>query len=140
MKDLRKRFRCLVGIYIAILILGVFMAEYTRSIIPDYVADGTPSFLSNSVVYLICMLFVVLAVILLKLVALVGLLCLWPPAKYIFTVAVVLKIVSASLLYRFDVITGIVMMIGSLELLLDGGIITLFTYGPVRHLYRGRRR
>lgn len=139
---LRRYFRLLIGVYVIVIITQFIAAEFARPMIPDYVADWAPSFYASTFLTLSVSLLCVFAVLLLTVVAIVGLYCLWPPAKSIFMVAVVLKIVGLPLIYRWDVLTGVEMMLGSLGMLIEGVIITEYAHGTVRHLFRktGRLR
>lgn len=66
----------------------------------------------------------------------IGMFCFWSPARGIFLIATILKILSSPALDSWSVETGWTAIFSETELLLDGVILTLCLVGPAKDLFK----
>jgi len=129
------QFRWLLATYALVVILTVASDFWTGSAIPIEVQQLENALPTQSMPLLLLLLAFLVSVVLAGLVGFIGLFCLWSPARYIFLVGVLFKIVSLPLLASWTVTTGWESLFGELELLLDGVILTLCILGPAKELF-----
>ena len=131
----KAQFRWLLASYILVVALSVLSDFWTASAVPDAVKQLEPSLPTQSMPLLLLLLGFLLCVLGAGLVGFIGMFCLWAPARFIYLVAVLLKILASPVLAPWMVDTGWESLFGELELFLDGMILTLCLVGPAKELF-----
>ena len=121
--------------YVVVVVLAPLSDVWTASLVPDAVKQLEPSLPTQSRPLLLLMLAFLLGVLGAGLVGFVGMFCFWGPARYIYLVGVLLKILAEPLLGPWMVNTGWESLFVKLELFLDGAILTLCILGPAKELF-----
>lgn len=132
----RTQFRGLLLGYLIIVILNALSDTWTPSVVPNSVTELAPTLSPTgfSLLWLFKGLFL-FATLLAGLVGFIGMLCFWSAARYIYLIAVFLKILAMFLMVSWIVRTNWESFLGDLELFLDGVILTLCCLGPAKHLF-----
>jgi hypothetical protein len=122
--------------YIIVVALTILSDFWTVSVVPDVVKELEPSLpLFHCLPLFLLQGIFLISVLAAGLVGFIGLFCFWSPARYIYLVAILLKIICAPLLGSWMVYTGWEELFGELEIFLDGVILTLCLLGPAKHLF-----
>ncbi len=132
----KKQFRWILCVYCAI-VAASFIVEYlTESMVPENIPKMEPGWMISFPLIAIIICVVMLTV---GLVGLIGMFCCWGPSRYLFLTAVMSSIFLLPLFALWTVHTGWYEMLGQLELILDGVILTLCLFGPAKHLFEKRK-
>jgi len=126
----RKHFIFILIAYIVVIIGGGVSVSLTRFLIPSAVVEIEEMDEPSLSVLIIGPIIILGAVV-----GLIGMLCFWRPAIYIFTAAVIAKIILSPILGTWKAVASWETVFGELEILLDGIIITLIFFGPAKNLF-----
>jgi len=130
----RKYFIFILILYIAIIVSGGIVEVLTEFMIPPSVVEMEKAAKGSLLILIIAPL-----VLLSGIIGLIGMFCFWEPAIYIFTTAIIAKIVLNPTLGEWKAMTRWDQVFSELEILLDGIIITFIFFGPARKLFIRKR-
>jgi len=138
MKISKIQFRWLLGLYLFLVILE-FLPIPTPSW-ATYYGSGTPhnvgsEIATNSLPLLLLMLTCLLGIFGAGLIGFVGMIFLWSPSRYMFSGAIILKNLTLPFLNQMLNNTGGMTMLCEFEFFLEGVIVTLCIFGPVKELF-----
>jgi len=135
----KKQFRWLLTGYIVVVIMTILTDYWTASLVPDTVKQLEPSTPIQSLPLRLLMLAFILCLLGAALVGIFGMFFFWAPARYVYLVGVLLKILLSPILAVWSVDTGWETLFVELELFLDGVILTLCILGPAKDLFEKRK-
>ena len=129
----KTQFRILLTSYVFVVIFTILSDFWTTAVVPDAVRQLEPSHITQPMsVLLLAMLFLIGIT---GIVGFIGMFRLWAPARYIFLIAVLLKVLGSPLLTPWVALTAWETVFGELEIFLDGAILTLCIFGPAKKLF-----
>lgn len=108
---------------------------WTASVVPDVVKKLEPSGPAQSPLPVLLLFPLLIGVLGAGLVGFIGMFCFWSPARHIYLIAVLMKILVTPLMTAWSVHTGWESLFGEMELFLDGIILTLCIVGPAKELF-----
>lgn len=117
------------------MILSILVGVVTKPLVPSIVRMLEPPLPGQSFLLQLLLRVFIAAVLGSCLVGLIGMFIFWSLSRYIYLVAVFLKILASPLMASWMVETGWESLFEELELFLDGAILTLCLLGPAKHLF-----
>lgn len=120
----KKSFRSLLFIFLGFVIIDFFATLLSRPCIPNSVIQTEQLAITESP---FLNLFIILGggAFILESVALIGLFFLWRPARYIFCVSLVIRILTIPFLSQWACSTNWQQFFSSIELLIEGMILVI---------------
>ena len=134
----KTQFRLLLG-YIIVVALSVLSDIWTASVVPDIVKELEPSIpqVESMLLWILQGAFIISPLIL-GLLGFIGMFCFWSASRYIYFIAIALKILQILTMEAWMVYTNWDSFFVEIELFLDGVILTLCLLGPARHLFENK--
>lgn len=136
MRISKTYFRVLLLCYVIVVALNFLSDTWTASVVPDIVKELEPSIQpTESMVLWISQGIFLVSTLVMGLMGFVGMFFFWSPARYIYLIAVVYKILLMLPIVSWQVHTNWEECFGETELFLDGVILTLCFLGPAKYLF-----
>ena len=137
----KKIFYCLLIVYLIVVGISIFLGNFFDKSIPEGLRESFDKFASNYVtgrgsLHMLLSFIIISITLLFALLGMIGLLFLWNPARYIFLIAVIIKVFFSFLVLRPVMRIPLDETIGTVEVFLDGIILTSIFFTPLRELFQ----
>jgi len=132
----KTQFRLVLVAYLLVLVLSLIVGDLTENMVPEVVREMSPAVTSQSGLFILSLFVYMIVLAAAGIVGIIGLFCFWPPARVIYLVVVLLKVIASPVVLVWLAKTGWDTFFGELEFLFEGVIITLCLVGPAKHLFK----